>query len=67
MVLDEEILYVYRLLVKIEGVFVELGLNVLLVGVIKYVKFGKIKKGEIVVVVLIGNGLKDFDIVIFLN
>ncbi|MEB2588401.1 threonine synthase [Bacillus cereus] len=67
MVSDEEILHAYRLLAKTEGVFAEPGSNASLAGVIKHVESGKIKKGETVVVVLTGNGLKDPDIAISSN
>lgn len=48
-----------------EGVFSELVSNVLIVGLIKFYCFGKLFKGKKIVVILIGNGFKDFDIVIF--
>ncbi|MBJ8050522.1 threonine synthase [Bacillus cereus] len=67
MVSDEEILNAYRLLAKTEGVFAEPGSNASLAGVIKHVQSGKIKKGETVVAVLTGNGLKDPDIAISSN
>ncbi|MFC9447109.1 threonine synthase [Bacillus cereus] len=67
MVSDEEILQAYRLLAKTEGVFAEPGSNASLAGVIKHVQSGKIKKGETVVAVLTGNGLKDPDIAISSN
>ncbi|MDX5865713.1 threonine synthase [Bacillus cereus group sp. BfR-BA-01119] len=67
MVSDEEILHAYRLLAKSEGVFAEPGSNASLAGVMKHVQSGKIKKGETVVVVLTGNGLKDPDIAISSN
>lgn len=67
MVSDEEILHAYRLLAKTEGVFAEPGSNASLAGVIKHVQSGKIKKGETVVAVLTGNGLKDPDIAISSN
>ncbi|MED2765667.1 threonine synthase [Bacillus thuringiensis] len=67
MVSDEEILHAYRLLAKTEGVFAEPGSNASLAGVIKHVKSRKIKKGETVVAVLTGNGLKDPDIAISSN
>ncbi|GAB6569357.1 threonine synthase [Bacillus cereus] len=67
MVSDEEILHAYRLLAKSEGVFAEPGSNASLAGVMKHVQSGKIKKGEIVVAVLTGNGLKDPDIAISSN
>ncbi|WP_243521722.1 threonine synthase [Bacillus pseudomycoides] len=67
MVTDEEILHAYRLLAKTEGVFAEPGSNASLAGVIKHVQAGKIHKGETVVAVLTGNGLKDPDIAIASN
>ncbi|MGH1296800.1 threonine synthase [Bacillus pretiosus] len=67
MVSDEEILHAYRLLAKTEGVFAEPGSNASLAGVIKHVQSGKIKKGETVVAVLTGNGLKDPNIAISSN
>ncbi|MDA1544830.1 MULTISPECIES: threonine synthase [unclassified Bacillus cereus group] len=67
MVSDEEILHAYRLLAKLEGVFAEPGSNASLAGVMKHVQSGKIKKGETVVAVLTGNGLKDPDIAISSN
>ncbi|EJQ52599.1 threonine synthase [Bacillus cereus BAG6X1-2] len=67
MVSDEEILHAYRSLAKTEGVFAEPGSNASLAGVIKHVQSGKIKKGETVVAVLTGNGLKDPDIAISSN
>lgn len=67
MVSDEEILHAYRLLAKTEGVFAEPGSNASLAGVMKHVQSGKIEKGETVVAVLTGNGLKDPDIAISSN
>ncbi|MES9692449.1 threonine synthase [Bacillus toyonensis] len=67
MVSDEEILHAYRLLAKTEGVFAEPGSNASLAGVMKHVQSGKIQKGETVVAVLTGNGLKDPDIAISSN
>ena len=67
MLSDEEILHAYRLLAKSEGVFAEPGSNASLAGVMKHVQSGKIKKGETVVAVLTGNGLKDPDIAISSN
>ncbi|WP_033796065.1 threonine synthase [Bacillus pseudomycoides] len=64
MVSDEEILSAYQLLAKTEGVFAEPGSSASLAGVIKHVQAGEIKKGETVVAVLTGNGLKDPDIAI---
>ncbi|KEK24158.1 threonine synthase [Bacillus gaemokensis] len=67
MVSDEEILNAYQLLAKTEGVFAEPGSSASLAGVMKHVQAGKIKKGETVVAVLTGNGLKDPDIAITSN
>lgn len=67
MVTDEEILQAYKLLAKTEGVFVEPGSSASLAGVIKHVQEGKIHKGETVVTVLTGNGLKDPDIALTSN
>ncbi|KFN11760.1 threonine synthase [Bacillus pseudomycoides] len=67
MVSDEEILSAYQLLAKTEGVFAEPGSSASLAGVIKHVQAGEIKKGETVVAVLTGNGLKDPDIAIASN
>ncbi|MGR6014872.1 threonine synthase [Bacillus paranthracis] len=67
MVSDEEILHAYRLLAKSEGVFAEPGSNASLAGVMKHVQSGKNQKGETVVAVLTGNGLKDPDIAISSN
>ena len=43
------------------------GIKCFISGVIKHVESGKIKKGETVVAVLTGNGLKDPDIAISSN
>lgn len=47
-----------------EGVFVEFVFVVLIGGVICDIKVGKIVEGFVIVCMVIGNGLKDFDIVI---
>ena len=67
MVSDEEILHAYRLLAKLKEFSLKLRSNASLAGVIKHVQSGKIKKGETVVAVLTGNGLKDPDIAISSN
>lgn len=58
---DEEILQVYRLLAREEGVFAEPASCAAIAGIKKQVQSGAIKKGSRVVAVLTGNGLKDPD------
>ncbi|AYO30385.1 threonine synthase [Biomaibacter acetigenes] len=58
-VTDEEILEAYSLLSKKEGVFVEPASAASVAGVIKYSKKNGFKKGEKIVCVLTGHGLKD--------
>ncbi|ASJ20322.1 threonine synthase [Brachyspira hampsonii] len=60
-VTDDEILEAYKMLTIEEGVFAEPASAASLAGVIKSRKDGKIKKGDTVVSVLTGNGLKDPD------
>ena len=60
-VTDDEILEAYSMLAKEEGVFAEPASAASLAGIIKTYKSGKLKKGDIVVSVLTGNGLKDPD------
>lgn len=60
-VTDDEIIEAYRKVAAMDGVFIEPGSAASLAGVIKDVKSGAIKKGEIVVCVFTGNGLKDPD------
>ena len=60
-VTDDEILEAYSMLAKEEGVFAEPASAASLAGIIKTYKAGKLKKGDIVVSVLTGNGLKDPD------
>ena len=58
---DDEILEAYSMLAKEEGIFAEPASAASLAGIIKTYKAGKLKKGDIVVSVLTGNGLKDPD------
>ena len=58
-VTDNEILEAYSMLAKEEGIFAEPASAASLAGIIKTYKAGKLKKGDIVVSVLTGNGLKD--------
>ena len=63
-VTDKEILAAYQLLSKEEGIFVEPASAASVAGVLKLGKRGYFKKGNIVVCVLTGHGLKDPDRVI---
>ena len=60
-VTDNEILEAYSMLAKEEGIFAEPASAASLAGIIKTYKAGKLNKGDIVVSVLTGNGLKDPD------
>ncbi|OEJ14987.1 threonine synthase [Brachyspira hampsonii] len=60
-VTDDEILEAYKMLTVEEGVFAEPASAASLAGIIKSRKAGKINKGDTVVSVLTGNGLKDPD------
>lgn len=60
-VTDDEILEAYKMLTTEEGVFAEPASAASLAGIIKSRKSGKINKGDTVVSVLTGNGLKDPD------
>ena len=60
-VTDDEILEAYKMLTMEEGVFAEPASAASLAGIIKSRKSGKINKGDTVVSVLTGNGLKDPD------
>ena len=60
-VTDDEILEAYKMLTREEGIFAEPASTASLAGVIKTYKTGKLKKGDVVVSVLTGNGLKDPD------
>ncbi|MBE3596809.1 MAG: threonine synthase [Hydrogenibacillus sp.] len=59
---DDEIREAYRLLAAREGVFVEPASAASVAGVIKSARDGRIARGETVVAVLTGHGLKDPDI-----
>lgn len=61
MVSDEEILYAYKFVASMEGVFVEPASAASIAGLIKYVREGRIEKGATVTCVLTGHGLKDPD------
>ncbi len=58
-VTDEEIIHVFKLIAKEEGVFAEPGSCASIAGVMNYAEKGIIEKGSKVVAVLTGNGLKD--------
>jgi len=60
-VTDEEILNAYKILAKNEGVFVEPASAASIAGIIKMCKEDVLKKGDKVVAVLTGHGLKDPD------
>ena len=60
-VTDDEILEAYKMLTREEGIFAEPASAASLAGVIKTYKACKLKKGDVVVSVLTGNGLKDPD------
>ncbi|SDQ51731.1 threonine synthase [Carnobacterium viridans] len=60
-VTDDEIINAYRKVAAMDGVFIEPGSAASLAGVIKDIKSGAITKGETVVCVFTGNGLKDPD------
>ena len=61
---DDEILYAYKLVASTEGVFCEPASAASVAGVIKSVKKGLFKGGEVITCTLTGNGLKDPDAVI---
>lgn len=60
-VTDDEILQAYEILAKKEGVFVEPASAASVAGIIKMCKEKAVKKGEKIVAVLTGHGLKDPD------
>jgi threonine synthase len=60
-VTDEEILAAYRLIARMDGVFVEPGSAACLAGLIACVKAGKIPAGSVVSATMTGHGLKDPD------
>lgn len=58
-VTDDEILNAYKMLAKLEGVFVEPASAASVAGVIKLNKAGYFRKGDCIVCILTGHGLKD--------
>jgi threonine synthase len=64
---DDEILYAYKLVASMEGVFCEPASAASVAGSIKCVRGGLFKGGETVVCTLTGNGLKDPDTAIKLS
>ena len=60
-VTDDEILEAYQLMTSKEGIFSEPASNASIAGLIKLHRQGKLEKGQKVVAVLTGNGLKDPD------
>jgi len=61
MVSDEEIIYAYKFVASLEGVFVEPASAASIAGLIKYVRNNKLSKDATVVCILTGHGLKDPD------
>jgi threonine synthase len=61
-VTDEEIIAAYKLIARVEGVFVEPASAACLAGLIACVKDGKIPPGSVVAATMTGHGLKDPDI-----
>jgi threonine synthase len=60
-VTDDEILEAYKMLARLEGVFVEPASAASVAGVIKKSKEGYFSKGDCIVCILTGHGLKDPD------
>ncbi len=58
-VTDEEILEAYKLIAREEGIFAEPGSCASIAGIMKQLKTGEIVKGQKIVAILTGNGLKD--------
>ncbi|SHK32689.1 threonine synthase [Thermocrinis minervae] len=58
---DEEILYAYKLVASKEGIFCEPASAASVAGLIKLIREGFFKQGDVVVCTLTGNGLKDPD------
>ncbi len=58
---DEEILYAYKLIASLEGIFCEPASAASVAGMIKLYKGNKIEKNSTVVCTLTGHGLKDPD------
>ena len=65
-VTDDEILEAYQMMTSKEGIFSEPASNASIAGLIKLHRAGKLTKGQTVVAVLTGNGLKDPDTAISL-
>lgn len=64
MVSDEQILEAYRYMAQLEGIFCEPASAAAVAGLIKYSRRKGFKKGDTVVCVLTGHGLKDPDSVL---
>jgi threonine synthase len=60
-VTDDEIVEAYRMLARLEGIFVEPASAASVAGVIKLSKAGYFRAGDCVVCILTGHGLKDPD------
>lgn len=60
-VTDDEIIEAYKMLAQLEGVFVEPASAASVAGVIKLNKTGYFRKGDCIVCILTGHGLKDPD------
>lgn len=58
---DDEILYAYKFVASMEGIFVEPASAASIAGLLKYVKDGRLERGSVVACVLTGHGLKDPD------
>ncbi|WP_461832226.1 threonine synthase [Aquifex sp.] len=58
---DSEILYAYKLIASTEGIFCEPASAASVAGLIKLVREGFFKGGEVITCTLTGNGLKDPD------
>jgi len=56
---DKEILFAYKLIAELEGIFCEPASAASIAGVIKMNKHGIFKKGDTIVCTLTGHGLKD--------
>lgn len=65
-VTDDEILEAYQMMTSKEGIFSEPASNASIAGLIKLHRAGQLTKGQTVVAVLTGNGLKDPDTAISL-
>ncbi len=60
-VTDDEIIEAYKMLARLEGIFVEPASAASVAGVIKLSKTGYFRKGDCIVCILTGHGLKDPD------